>query len=168
MEHSKEDVGKPCPVCGRTITLWEGHDYSYLACSSFCSEAGKDDIETFKAAKSGDWCLYPCPGCGEMMEDQWFPEEPSKCVCSDCAVKARRKNLANLLKESLDALEPPELIEVLGIVREMCVIPEPGTAIVLPPIEKLRGALSRLDTAQRAGASLPDRIREALKAEGEV
>ena len=105
MSHPLEDAGKPCPTCKRTINLNEFHDMDpYTDCSEFCARATDKEIEEFKKAGPGDYCVYPCAECGCPIEGEWYPDEPKKTTCSECAPKVQLRVRTDLLKQAKEFL----------------------------------------------------------------
>jgi hypothetical protein len=106
MNHSLDKVGTPCPICKLTICLEEYHGMgSETYCSEYCDSVGAKDIEAFKNAAPGDWCLYPCCHCGTTLEGEWDPAS----YCSDCSHDVKLENLKQLLREARDLLEKSPL-----------------------------------------------------------
>lgn len=106
MNHSLDKVGTPCPVCKRTICLFEfSGTHSYTYCSEFCDIASEAQVKEFQNASPGELCLYPCCHCGAALEDDW---SPTSC-CSSCDNDARAKNAMDLLKQAKDLLEKSPL-----------------------------------------------------------
>jgi hypothetical protein len=121
--HAFEDVGKPCPTCKREIVKHDFHDMDpYTGCSEFCARATDKEIEGFKNAKPGDFCVFPCAECGEPIEGEWYPDKPKDCRCSECAPKVRLRERTALLKQArdfLNGLPGPETGPIAMLVKQI-------------------------------------------------
>ena len=94
------NLGDKCPTCGHTFYREEGSGYVIEGCSSFCDEVLGEDLETFRNAKPGEYCLFPCAYCGCVVEGEYDPG----AVCSDCYRKERESERIRLLRGALEYL----------------------------------------------------------------
>lgn len=81
-----ETVIAKCTTCDREVVLYD----TYKFCSDFCEQVPADMQAEFLEAKAGKiaagtWMLYPCAGCGCVMDDEWHPGS----VCWECAEKRK-------------------------------------------------------------------------------
>lgn len=47
------------------------------------------DRKAFASLKPGDWGVYPCPDCGQPIEDEYAPDS----CCTECAARRRLRRL---------------------------------------------------------------------------
>ena len=87
-------MSEPCPVCKFPVTIY--------GCSEFCLQATPEEVEAFKAMKPGDFGIYPCPGCGDPIEDTY--EQGERAVCHECFTKKRAEARKTLLRETVRIL----------------------------------------------------------------
>jgi len=90
----KTDEGN-CPDCGFKVD-------TFGFCSEFCMQASVDEIKAFKKLQPGEFGHYPCPGCGDFMEDIYAGDDSD--MCSDCARNKRESTRRSLLTEVADLL----------------------------------------------------------------
>jgi hypothetical protein len=64
-------------------------EYGYTFCSDYCATATAAEIAEWKAAKVGNFCVYPCLVCGMSIGDVLSRSR----VCSSCYPKWSLKNL---------------------------------------------------------------------------
>lgn len=98
-----------CSTCKFPVRIETyGSNYSERRCSEFCASATGRELDEFKAAKPGDYCVYPCPECGGPTEGEWHPDPPRKSICYKCGPKVRLRERTKLLEEAMPHL-PGEL-----------------------------------------------------------
>lgn len=123
MNHHIANVGKTCPVCKREIVLHDFKDMDpYTGCSEFCARVPDKDIEAFKNAKPGDFCIFPCAECGEPVEDQWEPNQRNGCLCSKCYPKVLLRERTELLKQAreiINAIPGPTNGPIAALVKQI-------------------------------------------------
>ena len=90
-----------CPTCKFPFTSEE-------SCSQFCASVSDKERAEFLAAKPGEYCVFPCSGCGLALEGEFYPDQPNTMRCSSCSRKAERQELRDVLTTALPHL-PPEL-----------------------------------------------------------
>jgi hypothetical protein len=93
-----------CPICKFPFQYED--ESSFRRCSEFCARASEKELEEFKGATPGVFCLYPCPECGGTTEGEWDPAR--EIPCFTCGPKVKLRKRAELLKEALPFL-PSEL-----------------------------------------------------------
>jgi len=123
MNHHIANVGRTCPVCKREIVLHDFKDMDpYTWCSEFCARVPDKDIEVFKNAKPGDFCIYPCGECGEPIEDEWNPEQRHGTLCSQCYPKVQLRERTDLLKQAreiINAIPGPPNGPLANLVKQI-------------------------------------------------
>jgi hypothetical protein len=92
-----------CPTC-KFPFRYEDIESSFRHCSEFCARATEKELTEFRAARSGEFCVFPCSECGEPTEGEWMPG----AHCYSCAPKVKLREREALLKECLPHL-PSEL-----------------------------------------------------------
>lgn len=106
-----ETERETCPTCKFPVRIETyGSNYSERVCSEFCAQATGQELDEFKAAKPGDYCVYPCPECGGPTEGDWYPNEPKQTVCHTCSPKVRLRDRTKLLVEAMSYV--PEDLKV--------------------------------------------------------
>jgi len=121
--HPFSEVGKPCPTCKREIVKHDFHDMEpYTGCSEFCARATDKEIEGFKDAKPGDFCVFPCAECGEPIEGEWEPNVRHGCLCSQCYPKVQLRERTELLKQAreiINAIPGPPAGPLAALVKKI-------------------------------------------------
>lgn len=93
---------KKCPTCKFPVVLHEFHGMTpYEGCSEFCATVTDKERAEFLAAKPGDWCVFPCGECGHPLEDEWFPDDVKKQICSSCHPKVQLRDRTALLEAAM-------------------------------------------------------------------
>lgn len=92
-----KSAGECCDTCKFVLEPRLYADPGLLFCSEYCDVTSDAEREFFRGAQPGEFCVWPCPECGCVVEDEYILDS----CCGPCAPKKKVRELKKLLTRAL-------------------------------------------------------------------